>query len=115
MRMRRLHHCAGRRGPFGLLNFPCVACGTKHGLGGLEPLRRPGPKGTGVKFIVEILKANGGAEPPQLLHSFAHKASSVHMVREAMRAVVKSPQWPLEANGFRIIDEAGAELYRWPD
>ena len=68
-----------------------------------------------MKFFVEILGLNGGIEPPRLLHDFAHRASSVHMVREAMKAVLKSPEWPTDANGFRIISEAGAELYRWPE
>jgi hypothetical protein len=74
----------------------------------------PALRGKTVKFIVEILKLNG-AEPPQVLHSFSHTASSIHMIRETMKAVLKSPQWPPGANGFRIISEAGSEFYCWPE
>jgi hypothetical protein len=67
-----------------------------------------------LRFIVEILKLNG-AGPPRALHSFAQASSSIHMVRETMRAVVKSAEWPPDANGFRILSDKGAELYRWPE
>jgi hypothetical protein len=67
-----------------------------------------------VKFIVEILKLNG-AEPPRALHSFAQASSSVQMVRETMKVVLKSAEWPPEANGFRIMSDKGTELYRWPE
>ena len=66
-----------------------------------------------MKFVIEIVKLDG-TQPPQILHSFAHKASSVHLIREAMKAVMNSPQWPGEANGFRIISGMGVELHRLP-
>ena len=68
-----------------------------------------------MRFIVEILHLNGGAASPSISYVFAHKASSIHMVREAMKAVLKSPEWPPEANAFRIVSDEGAELYRWPE
>jgi hypothetical protein len=37
------------------------------------------------------------------------------MIRETMKAVLKSPQWPSEAQGFRIMTDDGSELYRWPE
>jgi hypothetical protein len=67
-----------------------------------------------LKYLIEILKLNG-AGPPRVLHSFTHKASSVHMVRETMKAVRESHEWPAEAHGFRILSEAGDELYAWPE
>jgi hypothetical protein len=65
-----------------------------------------------LKFIIEILKLDG-AGPAQVLHRFSHTASSVHMVWETMKAVYGSP--PSEAQGFRILSEAGDELYSWLD
>jgi hypothetical protein len=41
-------------------------------------------------------------------------ASSIHKVTEAMKSVLISAHWPPEADGFRIISETGAELFRWP-
>jgi hypothetical protein len=62
-------------------------------------------------FISEVLKLNGTGQS-QILHSFMHSASSVHMVRETMKA--ESPEWPPEANGFRIVTMRGEEICRWP-
>jgi hypothetical protein len=67
-----------------------------------------------LKYLIEILKLNGAGRP-RVLHSFTHKASSVHMVRETMKAVRESREWPAEAHGFRIMSEAGHELYAWPE
>jgi coenzyme F420-reducing hydrogenase delta subunit len=71
-------------------------------------------QGNRMKFIIQVLKLNGAGKP-QILHAFAHSASSVHMVRETMKALIESPEWPLEAKGFRIVSETGSELYRWPE
>jgi hypothetical protein len=71
-------------------------------------------KGNRMKFIIEVLKLNGAGRP-QILHSFTHSASSVHLVRETMKIIVTSPQWPPDASGFRIVTKAGEELYRWPE
>jgi hypothetical protein len=74
-----------------------------------------GKQGTpGLKFAVEILKLDG-EKPPEVLHRFAHSASSIHMIKETMKAVLKSPQWPSGAQGFRIMGDDGLELYRWPE
>jgi hypothetical protein len=70
--------------------------------------------GTALKYLIEIVKQNGAGHP-EVLHSFTHSASSIHMVRETMLAVRSSSQWPAEAQGFRIRSETGAELYSWPD
>jgi hypothetical protein len=67
-----------------------------------------------LKFVVEILKLKRD-QPPEVLHRFAHSATSIHMIRETMKAVLKSPQWPSEAQGFRIMSDDGSELYRWPE
>ena len=67
-----------------------------------------------LKFIIQILKLND-LLPPQILHVFMHTASSAHMVRETMKAITESSEWPSEANGFRILPETGTELYRWPE
>jgi hypothetical protein len=67
-----------------------------------------------LKFIIEVLKLNGAGQP-HILHTFTHAASSMHMVRETMKTVLGSPQWPPEANGFRIVAETGEEMYRWPE
>ena len=67
-----------------------------------------------LKFVVEILKLKRD-QPPEVLHRFAHSATSIHMIRETMKAVLKSPQWPSEAQGFRIMTDDGSELYRWPE
>jgi hypothetical protein len=67
-----------------------------------------------LKFVIEILKANSGQQP-RVLHRFSHTASYVNMVRETMKAITESSEWPREANGFRILSQTGAELYRWPE
>jgi hypothetical protein len=67
-----------------------------------------------LKFIIQILKADSG-QPPRILHGFSHTASSIHMVRETMKAITESSEWPPGANGFRILSETGVELYRWPE
>ena len=64
-----------------------------------------------MKYVIEILALNGAGQP-RVLHSFSHTASSVHMVCETMKAVQESHEWPAEAHGFRILSEAGDELYR---
>jgi hypothetical protein len=67
-----------------------------------------------LKFIIEVLKLTRGGKA-QVLHVFTHSASSIHMVRETMKAVRTSSEWPDDADGFRILSESGAELYRWPE
>jgi hypothetical protein len=67
-----------------------------------------------LKFIIEILRLNS-AQTPRILYGFSHTASSVHMVRETMKAITESSEWPPDANGFRILSETGVELYRWPE
>jgi len=67
-----------------------------------------------VEYIIEILKLNG-AEAPKILYSFWHAASSIHLVRESVHSVMKSPDWPLEANGFRIVSREGQQMYGWPE
>jgi len=65
-----------------------------------------------VKYIIEIFKRNG-ADVPQVMYSFAHTASSIDMVRESVHSVMKSINWPAEANGFRITS-GEVVLYEWP-
>ena len=65
----------------------------------------------GLRYFIEVLKLNG-AGPPKILRRFSHSASSLHMVRETMKLIMDSPEWPSEANGFRIVSETGAEVYR---
>jgi hypothetical protein len=65
-----------------------------------------------VRLLVEIIRLEQN-RPPRVLHSFIHSAFSVRLVRESMKAVVNSPSWPHEANGFRILAEVGTELYRF--
>jgi hypothetical protein len=67
-----------------------------------------------LRFIIEILKLNS-TQTAQILYGFSHTASSVHMVRETMKAVTESAEWPPGANAFRILSETGTELYRWPE
>ena len=55
-----------------------------------------------MEYTIEILKRNGAATP-QVLYAFTHTASSIHLVRESVHSVMKSPHWPSEANGFRIV------------
>ena len=69
--------------------------------------------GSAVEYIIEILKLNG-AGAPQVLYTFMHTASSLHLVRESVHSVMRSPHWPSEANGFRIVSREGLELYGWP-
>ena len=63
-------------------------------------------------MIVEILRWEKD-QPPKVLHSFTHTATSLHMVQESMKAVINSSAWPKKANGFCIICEGGTELYRF--
>ena len=67
-----------------------------------------------LKYIIEILALDGSGRP-RVLHSFTHTASSIHMVQESLKAVHGSNEWPVEAQGFRILSEVGLELYSWPD
>jgi hypothetical protein len=67
-----------------------------------------------MRYLIEIVKQNGVGQP-QVLHRFTHSASSIHMVRETMKAVRASAHWPAEAEGFRIRSETGVELYCWPE
>jgi hypothetical protein len=66
-----------------------------------------------MKFVIEILSLNGN-RIPKVLHTFAHTASSIHLVRESVHSVMKSANWPPDANGFRIVSSDGVELYGWP-
>jgi hypothetical protein len=66
-----------------------------------------------VKYFIEILSRNGTAVP-KVLHAFAHTSSTIHLVRESVHSVMKSAQWPAEANAFRIVSDEGVELYSWP-
>jgi hypothetical protein len=69
---------------------------------------------TALKFIIEVLRQDSGGTL-QVLYVFAHTASSIHMVRETMKLVQTSSQWPGNADGFCILSESEIELYRWPE
>ena len=69
--------------------------------------------GSAVEYIIEILKLNR-AGAPQVLYTFMHTASSLHLVRESVHSVMRSRHWPSEANGFRIVSKDGTEFYGWP-
>jgi hypothetical protein len=62
-------------------------------------------------FLIEILKLKD-ADPPRVLLTFSHSAKSVHIVRETMKSVQNSPEWPADANGYRISWLEGAEIHR---
>jgi hypothetical protein len=66
-----------------------------------------------VEYTIEILKRNGAAMP-QVLYAFTHTASSIDLVRASVHSVMKSPHWPSEADGFRIVSREGIELHGWP-
>ena len=71
------------------------------------------PKGIDpVKYVIEIFKRNG-AELPHVMYSFAHTASSIELVLESVHSVMKSINWPAEADGFRISSGEGVALYEW--
>jgi hypothetical protein len=70
-------------------------------------------RGKAMKYVIEILSLNGNGAP-RVLHTFGHISSSIHLVRESVHSVMKSADWPLEANGFRIVSPEGVELYGWP-
>jgi hypothetical protein len=70
--------------------------------------------GTGLKVIVEILRLNG-SHVADVLFTFTHSVSSMHLARESLKGVIGTPAWPPEANGFRIVSEDGAEMYRFPE
>lgn len=67
-----------------------------------------------MNFRIEILRIRD-SQSSHGLHTFMHCATSLDMMRETMRMVQMSTQWPAEANGYRILTEEGKELYRWPD
>jgi hypothetical protein len=52
--------------------------------------------------------------PARILHSFAHSAPSLRIVKESLRAVFFSDAWPKHADAFRVLSEDGRELYCWP-
>lgn len=69
--------------------------------------------GKTMRYVIEILSLNGNGAP-KVLHTFGHISSSIHLVRESVHSVMKSADWPAEANGFRIVSTEGVQLYGWP-
>jgi len=61
---------------------------------------------TALKYIAEILKLNA-TSTPGVLHRFAPRASSMHMVRQTMKAVRGSGDWPpkpmVSASSLRLV------------
>jgi hypothetical protein len=67
-----------------------------------------------MKVSVELLRWREGGEP-QVLHRIVHESHSLQTVAAALRNAVNSPEISREADGYRIVTEAGTELYGWPD
>jgi hypothetical protein len=66
-----------------------------------------------VKVTVQILQCDY-RQSERVLHSFAHSAASLRVVKESMRAVFFSNAWPDAADAFRVLSNDGTELCRWP-
>ena len=64
-------------------------------------------------WAVEILRVEPG-KPPVVIHRLAHAADSIEEVKASMRAMLDTPEWPEQANAFRIIGDDDEELFRWP-
>ena len=64
-------------------------------------------------WAVEILKLEQG-KPPVIINRLAHAAESIEEVKASMRAMLDKPEWPDQANGFRIIGADDEELFCWP-
>ena len=62
-----------------------------------------------MKFLIEIFDA---ADPPRVLLTFTHSAKSVQIVRETMTGLQNSPEWPSNANVYRIAWPDGEETHR---
>jgi hypothetical protein len=67
-----------------------------------------------MKVSVELLRWREG-EQPKVLHRIIHESHSLETVAAALRNVLNSPEISLMADGYRIVTEAGTELYGWPD
>jgi hypothetical protein len=61
-----------------------------------------------VKVTLEILRWDG-SEQPHVLHRLSHDCHSLETVRATIQAVIDSPD--LSANGYRIVTDAGDEIY----
>jgi hypothetical protein len=66
-----------------------------------------------VKVTVQILQSDH-RQSERVLHSFAHSAESLRVIRESMWAVFFSNAWPDDSDAFRVLSSEGTELYRWP-
>jgi len=64
-------------------------------------------------WAVEILRVEPG-KPPVVIHRLAHAADSIEEVKASMRAMLDTPEWPDQANAFRIMGDDDEELFRWP-
>jgi hypothetical protein len=67
-----------------------------------------------MKVSVELLRWREGGEP-KVLHRIVHESHSLQTVAAALRNVINSPEITQRADGYRIITEAGTELYGWPE
>jgi hypothetical protein len=67
-----------------------------------------------MKVSVELLRWREG-EQPKVLHRIVHESHSLHTVAAALRNVINSPEIAPRADAYRIVTEAGTELYGWPD
>jgi|RhiMetdeSRZDD1v2_1073273.scaffolds.fasta_scaffold12589_1 hypothetical protein len=64
-------------------------------------------------WAVEILRFEAG-KPPTIIDRLEHAADSIEEVKASMRAMLDTPDWPEQANGFRILGGDEEELFCWP-
>jgi hypothetical protein len=66
-----------------------------------------------MKVTVQILQSDHH-QSERVLHSFAHSAESLRVIKESLWAVFFSNAWPDDSDAFRVLSSEGTELYRWP-
>jgi hypothetical protein len=66
-----------------------------------------------MKVTVQILQSDHH-QSERVLHSFAHSAESLRVIKESLWAVFFSNAWPDDSDAFRVLSNEGTELCRWP-
>jgi hypothetical protein len=68
-----------------------------------------------MKVRIEILRWENSEEGPRILYSLSHESHSVGVTKRALESLIESVPLPEPPHGYRIVTEAGTELYGWAD
>ena len=67
-----------------------------------------------MNVTVEMLRWEDD-QAPKVIHSLSHDCHSIESVVAAAQGVIDSLELSEQPSGYRIITEAGIELYGWAD